>query len=94
MTNEENMIYYADDNEQYQAGKYQGIIRSQNSIEYIPEINIWGFPDAADFGSLLLDKNGKISQEMEDYALQVLTCFCPLHTVEDLSIDCSYVKKF
>jgi hypothetical protein len=52
------------------------------------------FKDAATFGASILDKNASISQEMEEYAFQVLTHFCPFRTLEDLKINHSYVEKF
>lgn len=88
-----DMIDY-DCEEEYDAAQYQGILRSKNNIEYIPGINLWMFKDAATFGASILDKNASISQEMEEYAFQVLTHFCPFRTLEDLKINHSYVEKF
>ena len=91
--NQKDMIDF-DSNDAYDAAAYQGILKSKNKKEYIPDINIWGFPDAADFDGLLLDANSEISIEMEQYAFEVLTCFCPFRTLDDLFLDSSYVKKF
>ena len=91
--NQEEMIQYELD-EDYPAAEYQGILISKSKNEYIPGINVWAFVDAADFGALLLDDNSEITTEMEEYALEVLTCFCPFRTHDDLKHDCSYVKKF
>ena len=93
-TNQTNMIYYDADNETYQAGKFQGILRSRHKLEYIPEINVWAFRDACQFGGLLLDETTEISIEMEEYAREVLTCFCPFRTIDDLLVNMSYVQKF
>ena len=91
--NQEEMIHY-DCNNNYQAAEYQGILISKSKNEYIPGINVWAFVDAADFGAFLLDETAEITTEMEEYALEVLTCFCPFRTCDDLLHDSSYVKKF
>ena len=91
--NQDEMIHY-DCNNDYQAAEYQGILVSKSNTEYIPGINVWAFVDAADFGGLLLDEKAEITTDMEDYALEVLTCFCPFRTHDDLLHNCSYVKKF
>ena len=55
---------------------------------------MWSFPDAANFGGQLLDKNGFVSAEMEEYSLEVLLCFCPFRTYADLMINHSHTNKF
>ena len=92
--NQTNMICYDADYETYQAGQFQGILHSRHKNEYIPEINVWAFRDACEFGGLILDETAEISVEMEEYAREVLTCFCPFRTNDDLLVNMSYVQKF
>ena len=91
--NQDRMIYYNNDGS-YDAAQYQGILRSKNKTEYIPDINVWSFPDAANFEGKLLDEDSPISSEMEQYALEVLICFCPFRTLGDLMSNYSHVQKF
>jgi len=91
--NKKRMINYKPDGT-YDAAEYQGILRSQNKREYIPDINVWGFPDASDFDGLLLEANTEITGDMEEYALEVLICFCPFRKLDDLLVNFSYVLKF
>ena len=91
--NQKNMICYHSD-ESYEAAQYQGILRSKNKREYLPDITVWRFPDAATFGGLLLDSNSDTSPKMEEYAFETLICFCPFQKLEDLMLDLSFLAKF
>lgn len=92
-TNHKAMIDFIESDE-YEAGQFQGILKSNNKQEYIPLLNLFAFPDAAHFGGCLLDHQVPINVAMEEYARQVLLCFCPFCKLEDLWDDNSYVKKF
>ena len=83
---------YADDSEDYQAGKYQGVLRSAK--DYLPILNVWAFPDTCHFGGNILDPLATINEHMEDFALEVLVCFCPFRLADDLRINGSHVLKF
>lgn len=88
------MISFNEDDETYVAAMYQGILPSKNRNEFIPIVNFWNIPDAECFGASLLDKDAVISTQMEEYAFQVLTCFCPLRTLDDILLHGSHVLKF
>ena len=51
------------------------------------------FPDTAEFGGCILDPATIITEPMETYAQLVLLLFCPYRTLDDITIDGSYVKK-
>ena len=91
--NQKHMLHF-EESDTYSAGQYQGILLSKNKMEYIPDINIWGFPDAANFAGKLLDTDSVPCAEMEKYALEVLICFCPFKSFDDLMLNYSHVEKF
>ena len=82
---------YANESD-YQAGQYQGVLKSAS--KYLPVLNVWAFPDTCQFDGSLLDPLAPINEHMEDYALEVLVCFCPFRLVDDLHINGSHVLKF
>ena len=91
--NQEDMTEF-DYNEDYEAHKYQGVLKSKNKKEYVPVFNIWAFPDAAKFNGSLLDENVPVNSTMEECALEVLVAYCPHRKLEDLEKNGSHVEKF
>ena len=78
-------------NDQCEIGKHLVMIRRTHPS--LPAFNVWAVPDSRRFSSDLLT-GLSVDESMEDYALEILVCFCPFRSLEDLSVGGSHVSKF
>ena len=90
--NDEDDNYNIDDRKHPGFGK-QFVKKRDEPV--LSQFSHWAFPDAASFGGCIWDfTEQNINSTVENYCRAVLVLFVPFRSIDDLTIDGSYFKKF